>query len=334
MRILHISSQSDIRAFKQAVVMLDRGHEVEIAIPFAQFFGFNKFTCSYLYSNGLQLEQIIKRSQADIVHVHSDPNSLVVMVKSLAGDRPVVHDVHDPTSMRKSTKPDNDEIHALRDVDGLIHVSQGCRSYCEQVHGADKPTTVIYSALPEFYYKSARNANFNAIAYEGGLTSLERNTEGAVYYRNQHYFVNAFIEQGYQVSLFAAGDTEIDMSYEKMGALVTRDLHYSTMLNGLRLHGFGWVGTPAETPLLKAAMPNKLFDYISQGVVPVCWNCDEAGQFVEERGIGIWLKGDLVNLRERLKDGYRIREKLLRDGRQFAMESQAEQLESFYRALI
>ena len=40
MRILHVSRRSDIRAFKQAAVMLNRGHEVDIAVPMAQIFGF------------------------------------------------------------------------------------------------------------------------------------------------------------------------------------------------------------------------------------------------------------------------------------------------------
>ena len=106
------------------------------------------------------------------------------------------------------------------------------------------------------------------------------------------------------------------------------------LLVALRLHGFGFVGSPVVTPIIRAAMPNKLFEYISQGVVPICWNTDEAGEFVTKHGIGFHLHGDLVNLRDQLKDGYKVREKMIRLRREFAMESQAEKLENFYQSLI
>ena len=334
MRIMHVSIRSDIRAFKQSVVMIDRGHQVEIAIPSTQTFGFNAFDLVYLYSDILHLQRTVRESKADVFHVHSDPNYLVAAVKEAAGNRPVIHDVHDPESMRTGQKPDQHEIESMTVCDGIIHVSQGCRAYMEKTHGATKPTVIIHSAVPLAGYHFNKTANFDAIVYQGGLTTKLHGPDGLTYFRNLQYVVKQFIEQGYQFSLFAAGTDEIDLSYEKMGAFLTRDLNYTTMLNALRLHGFGFAGTPVLTPIMKNAMPNKLFEYISQGVVPVCWNCDEAGAFVKENEIGIWLKGDLTELRIKLKDGMRIREKLVKRGKEFAMESQAPALENFYRSLI
>jgi glycosyltransferase involved in cell wall biosynthesis len=334
MRILHVSNKSDIRAFKQAVIMLGRGHIVDMAVPFAQTFGFNAFELVYLYSDVTHLQRTIRESKADIFHVHSDPNWLVPMVKEAAGHRPVIHDVHDPESMRTGRTPDKHEIAAMTVCDGIIHVSQGCREHCEKTHGATKPTEIIYSMVPEAGYKANKNANFDAIVYQGGLTTLERTPDGMTYFRNLQPVVKQFIEQGFQFSLFAAGQDDIDLSYEKMGAFLTRNLNYTTMLNALRLHGFGFVGTPVLTPIMKYCMPNKLFEYISQGVVPVCWNADEAGEFVKENGIGIHLKGDLSELRIKLKDGMRIREKLVKNGKQFAMESQTNKLEQFYKSFL
>lgn len=314
--------------------MLARGHEVDIAIPFAQTFGFNAFGVVYLYSDTDHLQRTIRDSKADIFHVHSDPNWLVPLVKEAAGGRPVIHDVHDPESMRTGQKPDAHEIAAMTVCDGIIHVSKGCQAYMEKTHGATKPTELIYSAVPEAGYHFNKTANFDAIVYQGGLTSRMQGPDGLVYFRNLHYVVQQFIEQGYQFSLFSANEENLDLSYEKMGAFLTKNLNYSTMLNALRLHGFGFVGSPVITPIIKYAMPNKLFEYISQGVVPVCWNADEAGEFVKEHGIGIWLKGDLDELRIKLKDGMRIREKLVKTGKQFAMESQANKLEKFYKSFL
>lgn len=333
MRILHVSNRPDIRAWKQAVVMLDRGHQVEFAGP-TDGFGSNMYTRNFLFTDNKQLERTVQESRADVIHVHSDPNWLVPLVKQAAGSRPVIHDVHDPESMRTGQPPDRHELEAMRCVDGIIHVSEMCRTYSEKTHGADKPTIIVHSAVPLVLYGEGRNANMNAVCYQGGLTSLKVDHQGFAYYRNMTYVVEQFIKEKYQFSLFSAGSDELDHSYERLGAFLTRHLPYTTMLTGLRLHGFGFVGSPVVTPIIRAAMPNKLFEYISQGVVPICWNTDEAGEFVTKHGIGFHLHGDLVNLREQLKDGYRVREKLLKLRREFAMESQAEKLENFYQSLI
>lgn len=334
MRILHVSTRMDVRALKQALIMLDRGHEVEYAAPESGFgFGYNRFTVAYAWGDHDQLRRIVERSSADVIHVHSDPNWLVPLVKQAAGRRPVIHDVHDPESMRTGQAPDKDEVEAYK-VDGIIHVSERCREYAERAFGVHPKTIINYSMVPRMLFGSSPAPNFNAIAYEGGLTSLEEDGNGLAYYRNMHYMVHQFIAEGFQVSLFAAGRDELDMSYDQMGALVTRHLPYATMLTGLRLHGFGFVGAPVINPLIRAAMPNKLFEYISQGLVPVCWNMDEAGEFVEKNGIGIHLHGDLVNLREQLKRGPELRENLMKIRQQFAMESQAETLERFYQSFI
>jgi len=333
MHIFHISSRSDIRAWKQSTIMLDRGHDVDFAGP-VDGFASNTYTRCYLYTDNKQLERTIRESGADVIHVHSDPNWLVPLVKRAAGDRPVIHDVHDPESMRTGKTPDVHEVEAMKCADAIIHVSKTCRAWSEKVHGNGKPTEIIYSMMPQSLYAEARVANFSAVCYQGWLTSASIAPEGLAYFRNMQYVVEKFIAQGYHFSLFAAGDYELDLSYEMMGAFLTRHLNYTTMLKGLRLHGFGIVGSPVVTPIIKGAMPNKLFEYISQGVVPICWNAEEAGEYVEELGIGFHLHDELDNLREKLKDGFKVREKLLRVRRDIAMESQSDKLESFYKSLI
>lgn len=334
MKILHICRQSDIRAFKQAVVMLDRGHQVELAMPFTNFYGFNAFTAAYVYSDAESLRRIIQSSSADVLHVHSDPNWLVGLVRELAPNRVLIHDVHDPESLRTGAAPDEHEREAFALADGLIHVSDGCRAHSEAVHGRYKPTIVSYSAVPGYLYGAARHTSFDAVVYQGGLTTQTADEKGHRFFRNLLYVVERFIAQGYNMSLFAAGDYEIDNSYEKLGAFVMRHLPYATLLTGLRQYGFGFVGAPMVTGIIKHCMPNKLFEYISQGVVPVCWNADEAGQFVQEHGIGVHLHGDLNDLRRQLREGPRLRERLLKTGRQFAMESQAPALEKFYQSFV
>jgi glycosyltransferase involved in cell wall biosynthesis len=336
MRILHIHNRSScIRAFKQSTIMLARGHQVE-SVAQMHGFGFNIYTAAHAYGDPQQLQRTIAESKADVLHVHTEPDRLVAFVKEHAGGRPVVMDVHDPSSLRTRKAPDADETAAFAFADAFIHVSEPCQKHSEEKHGKDKPSTIIYSYVNENFYNQARDVNWMSICYEGGLTSLVADEKGQAYFRNLQYPVQKFIEAGFNVSLFAAGDKPIDSSYESMGAMLVRDLTYTTMLNGIRNHAFGFVGAGAVTAILNAAMPNKLFEYISQGVVPVCWNADTAGEFVQREGIGIWLKpdDDLTDLKDKFKRGPAYRKNLLKIRQRFTMESQAEQLEQLYRSLF
>jgi len=336
MRILHINNRSScIRAFKQSKIMLERGHQVEAAAQ-AHGFGFNIYTLAYSWADQKQLAAVIRESKADVLHVHTQPDSLVAFVKENAGSRPVVYDVHDPESIRTRKPPGRDQIEAYKAADAIIHVSEPCKKHYDEQHGTGKPSTIIYSYVNANFYNQSRDVNWSSICYEGGLTTRTTDEHGHTYFRNMGYVVQKFIENGYNVSLFAAGYDEIDNTYENMGALVVRDLHYPTMLNAIRNHAFGFVGSPAVTQLMHVAMPNKLFEYISQGVVPVVWNADTAGEFVQRNGIGIWLKADddLSDLPKKLSRAPAYRKNLLKIRDRFTMDTQGERLEKFYQSLL
>lgn len=336
MRILHVNDRTScIRAFKQSKIMLERGHQME-AVAQAHGFGFNIYTLAYSWADKKQLATVIRESKADVIHVHTQPDWLVAFAKEHAGFRPVVMDVHDPESLRTLQPPNQHEIDAFKFADGIIHVSEPCRTHCEKLHGAGKPTELIYSYVNGNFYNKASDVNWMSICYEGGLTTRKVDESGQAFYRNYTYPVQKFIEGGYNVSLFAAGFEEIDPTYEGMGALVVRDLHYTSMLNAIRNHAFGLVGAAASFRLMHAAMPNKLFEYISQGVVPVVWNADTAGEFVAKHGIGIWLKGDddLTDMPAKLSRGPACRKNLLNVRDKWRMETQAEAMEKFYKQLL
>lgn len=335
MRILHVSQYSDIRAFKQALIMADRGHEVDILSPSVQNFGGNIYNSAMVYLSDKQLENSIRNSMADVIHVHTEPDWLVSKVKTCAGDRPVIFDWHDPESIRHGGDPLESEKQAFADADAVIHVSDGFRYLCEKTHGVGKkPITVIHSLVPDVFYKHIQSVSWDSICYEGGLSNAGHTDPKFYHYRNLEYVVDKFIEAGYNFSLYTTANSEIGNTYDMMGAFVCRGAYYGNMLAGLRVHGFGFVGTAAVMKLLNNTLPNKLYEYISQGVVPVCWNAEESGRFCEQNGIGINLTGDLDDLRERLKEGPALREKLLKVNRNFAMESEAEKLERFYSMLI
>jgi len=80
-------------------------------------------------------------------------------------------------------------------------------------------------------------------------------------------------------------------------------------------------------------MPNKMFEYISQGVVPVIAHASEASKFAEEHGVGITITSP-DNLKEQLKDGPKIRENILKKRHELTMEKHIDPLIELYEELL
>ena len=132
--------------------------------------------------------------------------------------------------------------------------------------------------------------------------------------------------------MFSTADVD-NAAYLNAGGVVITRLPYTLMLTAVRPFAFGLVGASRDYPLMQAAMPNKLFEYISQGVVPVCYNADAAADFCLEHGIGIRLDG-LDNLREQLADGPQIRERLLNKRHEWTMEANIKTVDDLYQEVL
>jgi len=76
-----------------------------------------------------------------------------------------------------------------------------------------------------------------------------------------------------------------------------------------------------------------LFEYISQGVVPILYNHPTASKFVEELNIGIGLKS-LLDLDTQLKDGPSIRKNLLSIRETLTMEANIQPLCDLYERIL
>lgn len=298
-------------------------------------FGYNKFhTFTGFYDAG-QLARSVQGSPADLFHVHNEPDWMVKVVKDAGGGRPVVFDIHDLESLRWQREPDQNEREAFEAADAYVHVSIPCKQAAERYH-ASKPNIVLYSWVNEEYIpKHVGDVSWTSICYEGGLSTLPplEEQEGRIIHNMRSFqpVVAAFVEQGFNVYLFPAdGHDPNDLTYENLGAYVAAPTIYPVMLAGLRAFGFGLVGAPASSHLLEAAMPNKLFEYMSQGVVPVCMNASEAARFVEDQGIGIRLDG-LENLSKQLQAGPVLRQALLKLREQYTMEAHIGPLVELYQ---
>jgi hypothetical protein len=303
-------------------------------------FGFNIYDTQMTWSDRPMLKRAIARADkdTDIFHVHNEPDWLVPDVREMT-DKPIIYDIHDLDSFRWQRDPNQYEVDSFAMSDGWVHVSEPCKVEAEKLHGNTKANRTIPSYVNEVFYgpESAGDVSWSTIVYEGGLASTSelpdhREGERGTNFRNYLPVVEAFTDQDYNFSIYSTNQVE-DGKYEDLGATITTRLPYTHMLTAIRPFGFGLVGAAADYPLMQAAMPNKLFEYISQGVVPVCYNADTAADFCEEHGIGIRLDG-LDNLKEQLADGPACRERILAKRREWTMEKHISTIQDLYMEVV
>jgi len=325
-----VSSHACIRVFKQSSTLTNLGFEVEQVARQAPF-GFNMFESMSLYFDREQLQRAVKMSKADIFHVHNEPDWMVEAVREVT-DRPIIFDAHDLDSLRRFPNVSDDEKSAFECADAFVHVSEPCREHAEKMHGDKKPSIVLYSYMNEVFVKDVGDCSFSSVVYEGGLSEKSELTENTFNLRFYAPVVDEFIKQGFNFYIYPAAQTTQNL-YEGLGAVVSQPLHYPHMLNALKAFGYGLLGSIVSAPLMEAAMPNKLFEYMSQGVVPVILNASEASKFATEHGIGITLDGT-ENLKEQLKDGPKIRKQVLKKRHDFTMEKNIQPLIDLYKGLL
>jgi len=269
--------------------------------------------------------------------VHNEPNWMVGAAKGVTG-RPVIYDVHDMTSLRFDEAPDDYEREAFEVADGYVFVSEKCRQLAGEMHGLSKPSTILEQWMPEeFVPQEFGDVSWTSLVYEGGVTTQPtffsaNGHEPIPHYRYLVDIVKAFVSQGFNVHIYG-GFTQEDLTYESAGAVMAYNLPYPTMLRGLRAFGYGFVGAPASNKLLESTTPNKLHEYISQGVVPVVLNANESARWCEQEGVGIRLDG-LDNLAEQLELGPEIRENILKRRGEFTMEKYIGVLCDLYEEVL
>ena len=329
-----VSEHGCIRILREAMALQGLGHQVEVACP-EPMWGRERLDAFHLFLGAEQLRRTVLASRAEVVHVFNEPDTLVPIVKASAGNRPVIFDVQDLNSLRWERFPDKDEVAAFEAADGIVHISPACRRVAEAHHGP-KPGAMLACYVNESFYadpKELPEPCWNSMVYEGGLSVGSHRADGLGDFRALEPVVAAFAEQGFAVHLFPAGQPPAPGAYENLGAVVHGGLAYPSLLRAIRPYGVGFVGSPFATPLMSAALPNKLYEYISQGVVPVCWNATTAGNFVEGTGIGIALEG-LQDLREQIMPRVKAcRKRLLERRREWTMEKHIGALDELYQVV-
>jgi hypothetical protein len=349
LRIAHIVGHGDQRALKQMLALKRKGHEVILLTRSSNVY-VNYFDTVCLFGSAERLEELIKKTEADLFHIHCKPAELpATAIKTLRGlNRKFVYDVHDVDIVRFG-KTNVDELYALLACDNFIFPSEAVEKKAWETvfdHLKTKPKTIAllpYFSLEDMVYpliqpnpREVRN-RINKLVYEGNIVySAIENIRMFPYY-DLRFTSFIFTSYGFEFHIYPVG---IDFNqcrqiYETSGAILHIPVDYPTLVKEMSQYGWGFFGSFSRSPQADLTFANKIFDYLCAGIPSVVMNAEVMGRFLEDTGFGMVIRS--FNDIEKLKNQdlwTEIQQKILAERVQYSMEENIGKLEAFYEEIM
>lgn len=274
--------------------------------------------------------EIIRRHlfelQPDVVHAHNEPNWIVAaaLVSNVA---PVVFDVHDLDLVRYSHHEamTGARVDAERKLVEQSHaVIVPCKGYADVLDRG----TVIYSMAEKRYVKFGE-PDCDGILLMGHVSVGATHAPWLDYRSVGKRFADA------GCSLYVQYGGRGGMTTENSGAVILQPCPYDDLMARMGHWRWGLVAGGVPCAQWNVAMPNKLFEYMACGVVPVVLWADEAADYVEKHGCGVVIASpEKARQRLTMSAWKKCRAAMERMRDQLAMESQASKLAGVYREAI
>jgi glycosyltransferase involved in cell wall biosynthesis len=355
-RVLFVQQQPCIRALKYAVGL--RSAQPDLVLGFA----YRGDTLSQWYGAGdelfdewlrldsrpvTELRQIVDAFRPDVVHSHNLPDELTVAALEAVEARvPVVHDVHDLQSLRRTPyedgfpEPDDPlglEKQAVEGSAGLVAVSDELLSAIGERHALPARTLVFPNFalgrdLPDRL--PAREVSGHGpprFVYQGTLA-----TNGG-HYDLRNIFTRLAETQA-TLDVHAAREVQ---EYERLadehpGLTYHAPLAPTQLLRVLPGYDFGWAGFNERLngAHLDTALPNKVFEYLGSGLPVLTLGHRAIKRFVEEQGVGIALESvEEVDARLADEDVSALRGRVEKLRPTLTVEANIGRLTDFYDSL-
>lgn len=326
MKIVFVGNHCCIRLTKEAMA-LGKKHDLHII-------GFNKpatleYVKTFVHCQSKDhLKEAIKlHDDADIIHVHNEPNWLVPVIREVYSG-PLILDVHDSMAYR-SDKPEHVnnvmERTAFDLCDGMVLVSEKCA----EITKTNKPSCILPSFINEEFMSSREHFWVGGAVYQG-LLSTDKTPE-VMQYANYKRMEEEFDRIGVPLHLYSPKRSEWDWYYKK--AIIEEPLPFNVLIKTLGQFDWGVLGNIDIYKDWQVAFPNKLFDYMAAGIPIVAFNAEAAGTFVEKHGIGIHVKSADEFL-ERYEERQKCQSNVFRKRQQWTMENQIHVVEDLYKKVI
>jgi glycosyltransferase involved in cell wall biosynthesis len=333
MRVLFLQQQPCMRALKYAAALRTACPSIRLG------FAHQGKTLSEWYGSGDELFErwwnlgsepieglrvAVEEFRPDLVHSHNLPDSLTTIALELfAGRVPVVHDVHDLQSLRRTPyengfpEPDEPLVLEQRAIEGCSALVAVSEELLEEIHArydVTAPTLAFANYalrrdLPsELPPAEGRNGHPPRLVYQGTLS-----TNGGHYDLREIF--RAIVGEGLSLDVYPSRTVPAyaELAAELPGLRVHATLPPSRLLGELPAYDFGWAGfnSTLNGAHLDTCLPNKLYEYVGCGLPVLTLGHRALSRLVAEGGFGLSLATlddlvgqlaavDVVELRRRI----------------------------------
>lgn len=357
MRVLFLHRQPCIRAMKYALGMDGRGEDVTLG------FAYQGKTLTEWYGSGDDLfdgwwrlprrdpgdaiARAVEEFRPDLIHSHNLPDLLTVLaLETVGGDVPVVHDVHDMQSLRRTPYEDGFddpedprelERAAVEGCDGLIAVSIEMLAELEARYDLRGPVLLFANYALERDLAPAAGARGPSpgpprVVYQGSLS-----VNGSHYDLRGHFA--SIARSGVPIDVYPNRDAPAyrELAARTPGLRLMDTLEPAALLRELPAYDLGWAGfnTGLNGPHLDTALPNKAFEYLASGLPVAAGPHSALRRLVEDEGVGFVVPdpGDLGATLARV-DLDALRARVAERRHRFTAEGHIGDLLAFYRDVI
>lgn len=328
MRILFLQQQPCMRALKYAAALRASYPSFELGFAYqgrtlTEWYGSGDELFHHWWNLGsdpaANLEEAVAEFRPHLIHSHNLPDSLTaIALESFGGRIPLVHDVHDLQSLRRTPYengfPEPHEPLALEQLavtrcSALVTVSE---ELAEEIRARYRPSApmlvfpnyALRRDLPaELPPADRRNGRVPRLVYQGTLS-----TNGGHYDLREIF--GSIAREGVRLDVYPSRPAP---EYAELDGLrVHETLPPSRLLAALPDYDFGWAGFNADLngAHLDTCLPNKAYEYVGCGL-PVLTLQHRALSRLVGGGLGLslatldGLRGqlaavDLVELRRRI----------------------------------
>ena len=352
LKIVMLSRHGCFRCMKEAIPLINAGHEVHFIVEkFTQYA--EEFATVSLYADQDQLYNAIRlHKDADIFHAHNEPSWFVTVVKDTGVKAPVILDMHDSNLIRKTpeeqvTEMEHnesavrisvDERNNAQLADGLVFPCEPMKAAVEAEFGTTCPSIVLPSLLPKAFFRFDFDHWLGGLVYEGRIdTNEELNHQpqwkSLFQYSNYLDFARKAREIGIPFHIYTPRENEkVRAEYGEV-CFLHQPKPIPKLIKALARHEWGLVGNLQAHTEWKNALPNKLFEYMAGCTPVVAMHADESAKVLKEYGVGI-VVDSVEELRDRWDEHRACRENIVKYRYEFAMEKHIGKLEALYRQVI
>jgi glycosyltransferase involved in cell wall biosynthesis len=363
MRVLFVHRQPCIRTLKYATALRSAAPDIDVAFAYqgktlTQFYGSGDelfsgwYQLPYAVDPVTELEATIDRFRPDVIHCHNLPDTLTVSAQQAAAGRiPVIHDVHDFQSLRKTPYEDGfpdppdpiaDERIAVEASDGLITVSDQLLQEIADRYELPAQHRVIANYvlaedLPDLSARRVRERSAPIrMVYQGSLSTSQG------HYDLRDIFTD-LVESGIELHVHPArpAPAEYRALADRLNVHGVRmHIHEPCapreLLRRLTDYDVGWAGfnTTHNDAHLNTVLPNKAFEYVGCGLPVVSLPHDALADWIDGNGVGIVVQraSDVAAALQGM-DLDALRDTVRAKRRDFTMEAAIGRLRDLYGAV-